>query len=286
MNKHIKILIIICSVFYFLSNGTFLFAATNPTAKDKFISYTDAGQGKPLILIHAFPTDQRLWKPQQVLKNYFRVITLDLWGFGLSAKVDGRVVTMNKYADEVKLLLDQLHIKKAIIGGESMGGYIALAFLGKYPAMINGLILSDTQSIADSPEGKIKREAQAVEVLHQGTTSLIEGFMTKALSSQAPEPVQAFLRHIIKTQAQTAVASALRGMAARHDTSSLLANTSSPILIMTADKDTVIPSQQSAYMKQLTKNSRLVLIKNAGHLSSLEQPEQWNKAVIDMFYKG
>lgn len=138
---------------------------------------------------------------------------------------------MTEYADEVKQLLDQLHIQKAIIGGESMGGYIALAFLQKYPASVSG-----------------------------------------------------FLQNILEAQPATAVASALRGMARREDTSDVLAATQLPVLIITGDQDAVILPQQSQNMHHLTKNSKLVTITHAAHLSSVEQPVVWNQAVIDMFY--
>lgn len=252
---------------------------------NRTISYTDSGQGIPIVFIHAFPTDQRLWDAQQPLNAYFRVITLDLWGFGQSAKVDGQAVPMVDYADEVNQLLEQLHIDKAIIAGESMGGYIALAFLGKYPDKIQGLILSDTQSIADTAETKTKRETQAVEALEQGTTNLIAGFMPKALSPNASDQTKSFLLKIVQSESATAVASALRGMALRSDASSLLANTSLPILIITGEDDILISPKQSEAMKALAKNSRLVVIKNAGHLSNLEQPEDWNRAVVEMFNK-
>lgn len=256
------------------------------STKDKLISYTDIGQGEPLVLIHAFPADQQLWKSQQEgLKNHFRVITLDLWGFGQSTAVDGQAMTMTDYADEVKQLMDQLHIQKAIIGGESMGGYVTLAFLEKYPDLVEGLILSDTQSIADSPEMQSKREATAVDVLENGTTDFINAFMPKALSPNAPEPTKLFLKQILDAQAATAVASASRGMALRRELSDLLSNTLLPILILTGDQDVLISPKQSSDMHKLAKNSQLVVIANAGHLSSLEQSSRWNQAVIDMFYK-
>lgn len=271
--------IFILAIFVFHMNN-----ALAGTEKNRFISYTDAGQGKPLVLIHAFPTDQEMWRPQQQkLQQNFRVITLDLWGFGQSAPVNGQAVTMSDYADELKKLLDQLNIKQAIIGGESMGGYIALAFLERYPDYVNGLILSDTQSIADSPEAKAKREATAVDVLEHGTANLINGFMPKALSPHASEQTKIFLRHILDTQSPAAVASALRGMAVRDDTSTLLEKSALPMLIITGDQDTLISPQQSQNMHLLAKNSKLVVIENAGHLSSLEQPEHWNRAVIEMF---
>src|SRR3990167_242408 len=161
--KQLKCVSFLLNLVYCLFNSSLGLAADTP----KFTVYTDNGSGTPLVLIHAFPTDQRLWKPQQEeLKKHFRVITLDLYGFGNSSTTDGQAVTMTDYADEVHHLLQKLHVHKAIMGGESMGGYIALAFLKKYPDNVSGLILSNTQSIADSTEVKIKRETTAVDILN------------------------------------------------------------------------------------------------------------------------
>lgn len=261
-----------------------LFSASCSANVTKKIPYTEAGQGEALVLIHAFPTDQQLWMPQlEGLKQHFHVITLDLWGFGQAEATDGKAVTMSDYADEVKQLLDQLKIKKAIVCGESMGGYIALAFLQKYPDAIDGLVLSDTQSIADTAEIKVKREATAEDVLAHGSSQFIAGFMHKALSPSAPAQTKTFLQNILTAQAPTSIASGLRGMALRDDTSNVLASTTLPILILTGDQDILISPQQSQAMHVLAKNSKLITIANAGHLSSLEQPDAWNKAVINMF---
>jgi pimeloyl-ACP methyl ester carboxylesterase len=174
-----------------------------------------------------------------------------------------------------------LHIKKAVIAGESMGGYIALAFLQKYPESVSKLILSDTQAIADTPEAKEKREATARDVLKNGTQSFINGFMTKALSPTAPADTHNYLRTIVNVQSANAIASALRGMALRNDTTAVLEETNVPILIITGEDDTLISPLQSKNMHALAKNSKLVIIKHAGHLSSLEQPAQWNEAVVN-----
>lgn len=277
---------LISIIFYFMSATSIVFADSVNTSKNKYISYQDTGKGEALVLIHAFPTDQNLWKLQQDgLQSHFRVITLDLWGFGQSSPANGEAITMTDYADEIKQLLDQLHIKKAIIGGESMGGYIALAFYKKYPDKVKGLILSDTQSIPDSPEAKAKRESTAIDVLEHGPTNFINSFMPKALSPNASEQTKTFLKQILDKQKPNAIASALRGMALRNDTSDILANSRLPILIMTGSQDSLISPQQSENMHALAKNSKLIVIDNAGHLSSLEQPEEWNKTVIDMFYE-
>ncbi len=269
-------------VLFSLFMGFFMTAVS--AKQTSTISYSDVGTGFPLVLIHAFPTDQHLWEPQQTgLKQNFRVITLDLWGFGKSRAADGQAISMTEYADEVKQLLDQLHLKKAIIGGESMGGYVALAFLEKFPEQTAGIILSDTQSIADSPEAKVKREQTALKVLEQGSGQLIHDFMPKALSSNATVETKNYLQTILEAQTSTGIASALRGMAERSDTSKVLLNVKVPVLIMTGDQDTLISPEQSQTMHELAKASRLVVIKNAGHLSSLEQPKQWNQAVIETF---
>lgn len=252
---------------------------------DQIISYSEVGQGEPLVLIHAFPTDQRLWTPQQqMLKQFFRVITIDLSGFGKAEATDGSAVTMAAYARQVRQLLDQLHIEKAIIGGESMGGYISLAFLKRYPERVLGLVLSNTQAIADADPGK--RETVAKDVIENGPANLIRDFMPKALSAEASDQTRRFLQMIVEGQTRTGIASALRGIALREDTSSVLRNTTLPVLIMTVKQDAVISPQQSEQMHALAKNSKLVVIDHAGHLSSLEQPAQWNQAVVNMFYRS
>jgi pimeloyl-ACP methyl ester carboxylesterase len=164
-----------------------------------------------------------------------------------------------------------------------MGGYIALSFLKQYPEQVDGLILSNTQSIADNDETKNKRELSAIEVLEHGSTNFVNGFLLKALSFDAPEPTKELVRSIAESQLPRGIASALRGMALRYDTSTLLTSTQLPILIITGTKDMLISPQQSENMHALAPKSRLVSILDAGHLSNLEQPEQWNQAVIEMF---
>lgn len=270
-----------------------VYARTFHTADNRFIAYSDVGHGQPLVLIHAFPTDRRLFELarkeiEDVFRDsyIFRVISIDLWGFGQSSAANGKAITMSEYANEVNQLLDYLKIKYAIIGGESMGGYVALAYLEQFPKKVEGLILSSTQAIADTPETKTKREAIALDVMKHGTKNLIDAFMPQALSPNASEQTKLFLRYLLESQDRKAVASALRGMALRHDTSQVLSNSLLPILIIAGENDQVIPPQQSHNMHALAKNSRLIVMPNAGHLVSLEQPYQWMWAIVNMFYTG
>jgi len=276
------------SLFFLLFS---LFAAdaapTHPTPnKDGLISYVERGQGEPLVLIHAFPLDQRMWEPQkEALSKYFRVIAVDLYGFGTSPKTNGKVVTMAEYADQVKKLLDYLQIKKAIIGGESMGGYVTLAFLAKYPHSASGAILANTQSIPDSAETKVKREEAINEVLQNGTPKYVASFMPKIFTDTVSPQISDFIKKIAEQQSPLGIVSALRGMMMRENTSSILPTLNIPILIITGDQDQIISPRQSEYMHSLAKYSKLIVIQKAGHLSNLEQAARWNAAVTDRFYK-
>jgi len=289
INYSSRIFIAIVTMLILISSA---YARTFQTTDNRFISYTDIGHGRPIVLIHAFPTDQRLWELarkeiEDIFRDsyIFRIISIDLWGFGQSSSIstNGQAITMADYANEVNELLSSLDIKNAVIGGESMGGYVALAFLEKFPQKVEGLILSSTQSIADTLETKEKREATAVDVIEHGTEQLINEFILKALSPDTSEKSKLFLKHILSKQDKMAIASALRDMTLRHDTSNMLANTSLPILILAGEKDKIISPQQSQHMHALAKNSKLVIIPNAGHLLSLEQAHQWIWAVVAMF---
>lgn len=254
------------------------------TEKMGSISYSDVGQGEPLVLIHAFPLDKRLWKPQQdSLASHFRIITLDLWGFGQSDAAQSKIASMDDYADEVRQLLDKLHIKKAIIGGESMGGYVSLAFLKHYPERVSGLVLSDTNSISLTQQQKETYYKTADDIQTNGSNNFIQGFLPKAVSKDASQEIRTYLLTIMSEQTPAAMAAAFRGIADRSNTSSVLSDTKIPILIITGEDDQVLPPQQSYDMHELAKDSRLIVIKGAGHLSNIEKPEQWNQAVIDMF---
>lgn len=261
------------------------FAAANTHTKPGYISYSDVGQGEPLVLIHAYPFDKRLWKPQQEkLATHFRIITLDLGGFGQSEVLPGQTASMDDFADQVKEVLDKLHIDKAIIGGESMGGYVTLAFLKHYPERVKGLLLSDTNSISPTEETKTTYLKTADDIQANGSASYIRDFLPKAISSHASSDIRNYLLTIMNEQTPAGMAAGLRGIAKRSNSSRLLSETTLPVLIITGEEDAVLPPQQSYDMHALAKNSRLIVIQGSGHLSNLEKPDEWNKAVIEMFY--
>src|SRR5690349_14606461 len=120
------------------------------------LGYEEWGSGKPVVLLHAFPCNRSMWAPQisgLIQSHKFRVITPDFRGFGESDVPDGPYL-MEALADDIAALLDTLHIEACILGGLSMGGYVAFAFYRAYRARVRALILADTRAQADTPEGR------------------------------------------------------------------------------------------------------------------------------------
>src|SRR5262245_48348877 len=105
------------------------------------IDYRDQGSGIPVVFIHAFPLNQTMWDPQfSELQDSFRTISIDLRGFGRSDAPLGPY-SMTQMADDIRALLYHLEINRATLVGLSMGGYISLAFLQKYPQAVRALVL-------------------------------------------------------------------------------------------------------------------------------------------------
>ncbi len=244
--------------------------------------YEENGQGIPLLLIHGFPHDHTLWEPQlNGLHDVARVIAPDLRGFGLVEEVP-HVMTMDDYAADLKALLDELGIEKAVIGGLSMGGYVALAFAARYPEAVQGLILCNTRAVGDNEQAREGRHATAQKALDEGMDGIAEGMLPKMISEKsalAHADLSMFVHNLMARQSPEAVAAAARGMAIRQDRTPMLSTIKVPTLVITGSADTLIPPAESEAMAAKIPGSELVVIPDVAHLSNLEDPEAFNRAV-------
>jgi len=248
------------------------------------IAYTDAGIGRPVVLIHGYPFNRSLWNEQvAALSSSYRVIALDLRGFGESDATPG-TATMNLMAQDVGLLMDQLEISRAAIAGLSMGGYVALAFYKQFPSRVRAFVLADTRAQADTEEGKQTRAQQAEKALNEGMAGIADAMLPKLLTpetvSKHPEVVKRIRDMMLKTKPEGAAA-ALHGMAERDDQTELLAKITVPTLIIVGAEDAITPVADSEKMHAAIPSSRLVVIENAGHVSNLERSEQFNDALLN-----
>lgn len=250
------------------------------------INYIDEGDGSPVLLIHAFPFNSKMWQPQiEAFGNRYRFIAPDLKGFGGSdAPEDPSAYTVDAYADELKGVLDNLGIERVTLIGLSLGGYVAFAFLRKHGDRVAELVLADTRAEADPPEGIEKRTNQQNQVSERGTAELIE-VLTGALLSEKTRANQPELVERVKQQmAENEPAGfigALEAMKRRPDSTGDLGKIEVSTLIVVGENDAVTPPAASEAMKGEIATSKLVVIPDAGHISNLEAPAAFNDALAE-----
>ena len=235
-----------------------------------------------LVLLHAFPLNARMWDGQLALaETGWRVIAPQLRGFDGGAG-DPAAASVDDYAGDVIDLLDGLHVHQAVIGGLSMGGYVAFAILRLAARYVQGLILADTKSPADTPEGVAGRERLIALVQQKGPSAIADEMIPKLLGKTTLETrpvVVDAVRAIALSSSADAIAGALRAMKTRPDSTPLLASIHVPSLIVVGDEDTLTPPAASEEMQRAIAGSELVRIPQAGHLSNLEQPERFTAAL-------
>jgi 3-oxoadipate enol-lactonase len=240
------------------------------------LHYTEQGtSGVPVVLLHGYPLSSAIWQTQQQgLSSDYRVITPDLRGFGHSPAPEG-VYEMDALALDVLNLLDSLNVDKAVIMGHSMGGYVTLALWRMASERFLGFGMINSQATADTEEGKQGRYKTAEKVFTEGVGVVAQAMMPKLFAPNVPED-ESFIEQVRTTIMNTrpnGIIGSLKGMAARPDSTNMLAEINVPALILTGDKDQLIPPQKSDAMATAIKQSSLVTVEDAGHLPMLEQPQ-------------
>ncbi|HEY0100493.1 MAG TPA: alpha/beta fold hydrolase [Pyrinomonadaceae bacterium] len=250
------------------------------------LAYEASGAGLPVVLLHGFPFNRTLWREQvEALRERYTVVTVDLRGHGEThATHDDSPATMEVMAEDVAALLDELRLARVVLGGLSMGGYVALAFYRLFPERVRALVLADTRPQADTDEARLGREETAARALSQGMQSIADAMLPKlfapATQTERPEIVARVRDMILQTDPRGAAA-ALHGMALRADQRELLREIDCPVLVVVGRLDAVTPLADSASMSREIPGARLEVIEEAGHVSNLERPAGFNRALVD-----
>ena len=244
-----------------------------------------SGAGTPLVLLHAFPLDGRMWAPQvEALAGTYQVIVPDLRGFGAARDQAVEEAGMDLLADDLARLLDDRGLDRVVLGGLSLGGYVALAFVRRHAGRVSGLVLLDTKATADGDQARDDRLKMAERVLAEGNGFVAEAMLPKLLGETSrehrPEVVEK-VGSMIREQTPEAIAGAQRGMAARSATTDLLASIAVPTLVVTGEEDTVTGPEAGRDLAAGIPGARFLLVEEAGHLVNLEQPEIVNEALLD-----
>ena len=250
------------------------------------MSYGERGEGSgdPVVLLHAFPLNRKMWAPQvEALAGTRRIIAPDYPGFGSSPRPPAQP-DVRYYAEQVRELLDRLKLERVVLGGLSMGGYIAFACLTLFPKLISALLLANTRPDPDTAEIKETRRETARQVAEEGVEVLPKLQMERLLAPDTLEnkvDVVEMVRAMILESSPDGVVAALGAMRERPDSSGLLSKITVPTLVLGGAEDALSTPEVMGEMAGKIPDSRHRTLEGAGHLSNLEAPEEFNAALKD-----
>lgn len=242
------------------------------------LAYDSAGDGPPVVLLHGFPLDRTIWADQaRGLADRYRVVTPDLRGHGGSAAPTGPYPMRDLAADVLETLDAAGVTGPAVVGGLSMGGYVALALAAIAPDRLAGLVLVNSRAGADPDSTRRVREDLAREVERSGSAAaVVEAMAPKLFGAATAEGQPELVREWTDRMGRTPVAGlagSLRGMADRPDRTADLFRIVVPALVLAGEDDRLIPLEEARRMADALPRGRLEVIPGAGHLAPIENPE-------------
>jgi len=240
----------------------------------------------PLVLLHAFPLDSRMWDAAGALIPGPRaVFAVDLPGSPGHTMSLPNPPSLDDSADLVAAALAEAGITRAIVAGLSMGGYTALALLERHPSLVAGLGLLDTKSVADTPEAAANRLARAERLERSDSVDevlpdadVLLGETSRAARSQVRDQVLAWIHE----QVPSGLAWCQRAMAARPDRTEVIRAFGGPVTVVVGDEDTPTPIAQAETMSKAAHGAPLVVVRGAGHLTAVEDPAAVAAALADL----
>lgn len=252
------------------------------------LAYDEAGSGQAVLFIHGFPLNRQMWQPQiEALSSAgFRVIVPDLRGFGESATGESSG-TMDAMADDLIRLLDQLQIEKAAVAGMSMGGYVLLNLLSRYPQRLNAACFVVTRSDADDETGRAKRNHLITEIEAGRPQAVAEAFIPVLFAPDTtqtrPEMVE-MVRSWIAATPEAGLIHGLQAIRDRVNSTPLLATLQIPTLVIGAEEDQAIPPEKSRDLATRIPAAKLSMLPAVGHMANLENAKHFNQVFIDFLH--
>lgn len=244
------------------------------------ISYSDRGKGRAIVLIHGFLGNKSLWKAHvAALKQSFRVICIDLPGHGASDTF-GYIHSMELMGDAVKAVLNHLKIRKVVLVGHSLGGYVALAFAEKYPDSVSGLIMMNSTAQGDT-NAKKKSRNQLLELLKQDREKalklLVPNFFTYKTRTTHWK-IKQYLKAATQCSAK-GIAATIEGMKKRKEREIVLHFSPFPYLYLIGLYDAVLDNKQQEKEMNMSESGSGELFENSSHMIYLEEPDKSIKMI-------
>jgi pimeloyl-ACP methyl ester carboxylesterase len=234
----------------------------------------------PLVLVHAFPMGSAMWRTQVEAVTDRQVVAPSLPGFDGHARISEP--TLDGYARDLLVSLDVLGVQRAIFCGLSLGGYVLFGVLRQAPERVAGLILADTRTSVDTADRLAARVRSIETVRRQGPSAIADEMIPGLLGPQTHSgqaEVGTEVRRLIESQSADGIADGLMAMMTRPDSAAVLTNVSVPTLVIVGADDTITPISDAVSMHQAISGSLLVIIPGVGHMSNMEAPAEFNRAL-------
>jgi pimeloyl-ACP methyl ester carboxylesterase len=244
------------------------------------INYNSFGKGNAVVLIHGFLENVSMWNnvvPLLSKKN--RIITIDLLGHGKTANLS-YVHTMSDQAKMIKAVLNHLKLRRIILIGHSMGGYVSLAFAELFPKNVKAICLMNSISLADTAIKKENRE-KAIALVKKNPSSFVKLAIPNLFSEESKEKYKPEIEKIKQEALQTSqqgIIAALEGMKIRKNRTSVFQNTDYKKLLIASKNDPVLNYKNVIKIVQQT-NIELVTFSN-GHMSHIENRNELNENLL------
>jgi pimeloyl-ACP methyl ester carboxylesterase len=238
---------------------------------------------RDLVLLPGFPFDAAQWEPQlRGLADVARVLVPETRGLGGSDLGPSRTASMSDYAADVAAWMDQVGMKRATLGGLSMGGYIVFEMWRRHRDRVDALVLADTKAEEDPPEGKWARVAMGDAIRAEGMHGVTEGMLEKVLGATTrrlrPAVVER-VRDMIQATKPAGAIAALDAMRERPDSVADLATIDVPTLVLVGAEDSLTPPIGARRLARAIEGAGFVEIEDAGHVSALEAPDAVTRAL-------
>ncbi len=243
----------------------------------KELSYFEAGQLTPVILLHGFCESKEIWEPiVPELSKVARVIAMDLPGFGKNKPLQSPITILD-FAERIFDFLVEKQIRKAIVIGHSMGGYIALSLAEKHPDMIAGLALFHSTALADTAEKQAARDKTINFLKANGMAAFAIGFAASLFYEERKAELIQVIRQVETIISNTAVSSAIEATAAmrdRADRTETLKNARYPVMFVTGKNDHLISFLSLKDQVWLPDRVILHVLNEVAHFGMLEKSKE------------
>jgi len=252
------------------------------------VSYTDEGSvdAPVIIFIHGFPLNKSMWNKQmEALKDNYRVIAYDIRGHG-DSDAGNEEFSIELFVSDLLSLMNVLKIDKASLCGLSMGGYIVLNAIENHPVRFEALVLSDTNCIADPPQVKQKRMDTIESIRKFGVEKYVDDSIMQLFAPESfttHKKAISDVKEMILNTSEQSLSKTLHALAQRKATCSKLPEITIPVLFLVGEEDQITPPEASELMNQKIKKSTMHIISHAGHLSNLENPDEFNEHIKTFF---